>query len=177
MNGRSALVIDSSAALAVVLNEDDSASIDREIRLWTSRRAQILVPELFWIEVANTLIRRYRQPFDVVLETVATIDRIGVTTVRSDRAAVLAAIASTLEHGLTAYDATYLALAESLEANLLTLDRELAAAAGDRAVKLEVGDVKETRVSYRLEPWISWDEAASYLKAVRQATLEEAGRR
>jgi predicted nucleic acid-binding protein len=38
-----------------------------------------------------------------------------------------------LRNNLTAYDAAYVALAEALEAPLLTRDRRLAAAAGHRA--------------------------------------------
>jgi len=38
-----------------------------------------------------------------------------------------------LRNNLTAYDATYVALAEALDAPLLTRDRRLAAAAGHRA--------------------------------------------
>lgn len=38
-----------------------------------------------------------------------------------------------LRNNLTAYDATYVALAEALDAPLLTRDRHLAAAAGHRA--------------------------------------------
>jgi predicted nucleic acid-binding protein len=42
-----------------------------------------------------------------------------------------------LPNNLTAYDAVYVALAEALEASLLTRDRHLAAAAGHRA-KIEL---------------------------------------
>jgi predicted nucleic acid-binding protein len=38
-----------------------------------------------------------------------------------------------LRHNLTAYDAVYVALAEALDATLLTRDRRLAAASGHRA--------------------------------------------
>jgi predicted nucleic acid-binding protein len=38
-----------------------------------------------------------------------------------------------LRHNLTAYDALYVALAEMLDAPLVTLDRRLAAAAGARS--------------------------------------------
>ena len=38
-----------------------------------------------------------------------------------------------LRHNLTAYDAVYVALAEALDAPLLTRDRRLAAAAGHHA--------------------------------------------
>lgn len=81
-----------------------------------------------------------------------------------------------LDHGLSAYDATYLALAETLDAKLLTLDRRLVSAAGSRAVDVGPGEMRETRATYRLEPWIQWPGAADYFEAVRRVTLEEARR-
>jgi len=44
-----------------------------------------------------------------------------------------------LRHNLSAYDATYVALAEALDAPLLTLDRRLAQAAGHSATVAVVG--------------------------------------
>lgn len=135
-----------------------------------------MVPELFWVEIANTLGRRHGQPLDVILEAVATLDRMGPATVHTDRAGVLSLTATMLDHGLSAYDVTYLALAENLDAKLLTLDRRPAAAAGSRAVDLGLGEMRETRAEYRLEPWIQWPGAADYFEAVRRVTLEEARR-
>ncbi|MGI8829761.1 MAG: type II toxin-antitoxin system VapC family toxin [Candidatus Limnocylindria bacterium] len=176
MNAPRPLVIDASAALAVVLNEDQSDAVQRVTMARVAHSARIVVPELFWIEISNALVRRHRQPFNVVLEVIATLDGLGLTTVQTDRAGLLAATAAMLEHKLSGYDATYLALAHAVDASLLTLDRRLATAAGDRAVILDPGEVRETRPPYRLEPWITWDDAASYFKAVREVTLEEARR-
>lgn len=176
MNVRKPLIVDASAALAVVLNEGHSDAVKSAIKHRMADGARIVVPELFWIEVTNALVRRRCQPFDVVLEAIATLDALGLTTVQTDRAGVLAATAAMLAHGLSAYDATYLALAEAVDAGLLTLDRKLAAAAGERAVELDRGEVREAREPYRLQPWITWSEAASYFKAVREVTLEEARR-
>lgn len=170
-----AVVIDASAAISMVRGEEAGSVVRRAIGRVPQRR--LLVPGVFWIEVTNILVRRYGQPVHTVLDAVAELDDLGLSTVQSSRGALLASVALMFEHDLSAYDATYLALAEALDAELLTLDRKLAAAAGERAVKLEDGDVREGRAPYRLEPWIAWDEAASYLKVVRQVTLEEAGRR
>lgn len=176
MNAPRPLVIDASAALAVVLNEDQSDAVQRVIMARVAQGARIVVPELFWIEISNALVRRHRQPFDVVLEAIAALDGLGLITVQTDRAGVLAATAAMLEHELSGYDATYLALAESADAEFLTLDRRLAEAAGERAVPLDRGEVREAHAPYRLKPWITWSEAASYFKAVREVTLEESRR-
>ena len=54
-------------------------------------------------------------------------------TVVLDRPAILYGLELMATHGLTAYDAAYLALAEVADAALLTLDGRLAAAAGGRS--------------------------------------------
>lgn len=168
-----ALVVDASAAISILRREEDGEAVRRVIR---SAPPRLLVPEIFWVEVTNVLVRRHTYSMDSALEAIAELDDLGLVTVQSSRGVLLGCLALMVEHGLSAYDATYLALAESVNAELLTLDRQLAVAAGERAVKLGPSDVREARPPYRLQPWITWDEAAQYLTAVRQATLEEARR-
>lgn len=176
MSDSDVLVVDASAAIAILLSDDGAEDVDREIRRRRLHGVQLVVPELFWIETANALGRRHGQPLDVILEAVATMDRMGFVTVNTNRAGVLTMAATMLAHGLSAYDATYLALADILDAKLLTLDRRLASAAGSRAVDLGSREIRETRAEYRLQPWIQWAGAAHYLKAVRRVTLKEARR-
>lgn len=176
MSGNDVLVVDASAALAILLNDDGAEAVDRAIRGRRLRGVHLVVPELFWIETANALARRHDQTLDVILEAVATLDRMSLTTVHTARPGVLTMTAAMLDHGLSAYDATYLALAENLDAELLTLDRRLAVAAGSRAVDIGPGEIRETTAEYRLEPWIQWRGAADYFEAVRRVTLEEARR-
>lgn len=176
MNGNDVMVVDASAAVAILLRDEGAEAVDRAIRRQRARGGQLVVPELFWIETANTLGRRHGQPLDVILEAVATLDRMGLATVHTDRAGVLSMTAAMLDHGLSAYDATYLVLAENLDAKLLTLDRRLASAAGSRAVDIGASELRETRQLYRLEPWIQWPGAADYFEAVRRVTQEEARR-
>ena len=169
-----ALVIDASAAISLVREEEAGSAVRGIIGQDAVR--PLLVPEIFWVEVANILVRRHGMPMDAVLEGLAELDGLGLHTVLANRPGLLNSVALMLEHGLSAYDATYLALAEAVDAELLTLDRKLAAAAGARAVQLDRGEVREARAPYRLKPWITWDEAANYFKAVREVTLEEARR-
>lgn len=176
MSNSEVLVVDASAAIAILLNDDGAEAVDRVIRRRRSRGVRLVVPELFWIETANALGRRHAQSLDVILEAVATLDRMGLVTVNTDRAGVLTMAVTMLDHGLSAYDATYLALAETLDASLLTLDRRLASAAGSRAVDLGPREMRETSAAYRLEPWIQWPGAGDYFEAVRRVTLEEARR-
>ena len=172
-NASDAVVIDASAAISVLRGEDDGEGVRRVIGRASPR---LLVPDFFWLEVMNILVRRHAYPMDSALQVIAELDDLGLVTVQSSRGILLGCLALMVEHGLSAYDATYLALAESVNAELLTLDRQLAIAAGDRAVKLGAIDVREARPPYRLQPWITWDEAGQYLDAVRQVTHDEARR-
>lgn len=171
------LVVDASAALAIVLAEDEADWIRETVEARFGNGASVLVPELFWLEMASSLAGRHRQPMDVILESLATLDRLGLATVLTRRPGLLKTIVMTSERRLSAYDATYLALAEAAGADLLTLDRALADAAGDRAIRQAGGEVRELRGGYRLQPWITWDEVSDYLDAVRRVTIEEETRR
>jgi len=92
------------------------------------------VPSHFWLEIANTLTRWHRCTANTVVEAFRDIDELGVQTITIDRASMLLAVDLVARHRLTAYDAVYLALAEAADADVLTLDGELAAAAGVRSV-------------------------------------------
>lgn len=70
-------------------------------------------------------------------------------------------------HGLSAYDAAYLALAESEDGELLTFDRRLAAAAGSRAMTPAPGHAIEEAPETYGPLWATWPGAASYLRQLR----------
>lgn len=168
---RRPLVLDASAAIAIVRDENDGSWMRRLLHERIRSSGRVIVPNTFWHEVVNVLARRYRYGADDILEALATLDAVGVTTVEIGRPGLLLVIDSAVNHGLSAYDAVYLALAESTDAELLTLDRALASAAGDRDVPLPNDGIREQAQPYRLEPWITWDEAPAYLAAVREVTL------
>lgn len=171
------LVLDASAALGIVRHEPSAEGIRRLLKAVAPSGGLIVVPGSFWTEIVNVLARRYLYAMEDIVEAVATLDGLGLTTVGAGRPGLLSVIEVAVQHGLTAYDATYLALAEALDADLLTLDRDLAAAAGDRAMPRDDGRVSEARARYRLQPWIPWPGTADYLDAVRRLTVEEAASR
>ena len=70
-----ALVLDSSAALALLLDEPDASKVRRLLVRVAGGR--LLVLDLFWLEVTNVLVRRYGWDAEVVLE-------VGRTPVRED---------------------------------------------------------------------------------------------
>lgn len=173
---RKDVVVDASAAVAIIRREPHGPWMRRLLHERMRAGDRALVPNTLWHEVVNVLARRYRYGADEILESVARLDALGLTTVAIGRPGLLLVLEATVVHGLSSYDAVYLMLAESNDADLLTLDRVLATAAGDRAVPPPVDGVREAAQPYRLQPWIAWEEAGQYLDAVRQATLEEARR-
>lgn len=156
--------------MAMIRLEPDGLHV---VRMLSDEDVEVWVPAIFWSEVANSLIRRHRLGPDAVLEAIGTLDGLGLETAEGDRPGVLAAAALAAEHGLTVYDATYLALAERLDARLVTLDAALAVAGGDRVVPIG-HRVREARPAYRLRPWVRWSELDEYLDAVREVTTASA---
>ena len=122
-------VIDASAVAAVIFAEPESlavedATVDR----------QLLAPSLLPYEIANiglNKLRRGQMDAAAVTAAVAMYEDADVRLMPVDTDAVFALAAAT---GLSAYDASYLWLARELNADLLTLDNALAAAAGTRSI-------------------------------------------
>jgi predicted nucleic acid-binding protein len=165
-----ALVLDASAALALVRGEAGATEIHRLLRAQALAGGPILVPALFWLEVVNVLAHRYQYPPEAVVEAVYELEQAGVTTAEVGRPGVLAVVDAIGRSGLTAYDAAYLVLAESTDARLLTADVALASAAGDRARLVGGGSgVAEPPAPYVPGSWSRWKGASRYLAELRQA--------
>ena len=118
-------VIDASALAAVVFDEPDGEAVAERIR-----DCSLLAPTSLDYEMASicrTNLRREPQPHrqDMLLAAYL-MPGLTAETVDVDHAAVLAVAKPT---GLTPYDASYLWLARDLGVELVTLDRQLAAAA------------------------------------------------
>ena len=120
------IVVDASALLEVLLHTFRSGSI--EARLFDSFET-LHCPDLLDIEVAQ-VICRFEMAGEIEADraTAALDDLMGLPIRRYSHGFLLPRV-WTLRTNLTAYDAVYVALAEQLEATLLTHDRRLAAAA------------------------------------------------
>jgi predicted nucleic acid-binding protein len=125
------IVLDASAAVAVLLNLGAGAQRIRE----RMARADdgLHVPHLFEVEVMNVL-RRYALGHGFSERRGAELLE-DLTTMRFTRYPHTALLFRVweLRENLTAYDAAYVALAETLEAPLVTRDERLARAPGIRA--------------------------------------------
>jgi predicted nucleic acid-binding protein len=128
------LVVDASALIEVLLRTASAKTI--EARLFV-RDQTLHVPHLLDIEVAQ-VIRRYVANGDISGERgrLALIDLADLPLQRYPHACLLPRVWA-LRNNLTAYDAAYVALAEALDAVLLTRDKRLASAAGHQ-VRIEL---------------------------------------
>ena len=162
------IVLDSSAALAVLLGEPGAVSV-RE-HLVAAAGQPLLVLDLFWLEVTNVLVRRHGWEPDAVVEALRELDELRLETVMPDRPLVLATLDLAVTRGISAYDAAHLALAEAADALLITLDAGLARAAGARsALRPPPGTREEPEpyVSERATP--DWARHGRYLAELRRA--------
>lgn len=91
----------------------------------------LLVPDLCWLEISSVLCRQIKRELlssDEVSELFADIERLPLRTM-AGRDLCVSAMQLSQGHGISVYDATYLALALRHGASLFTADACLAAAA------------------------------------------------
>lgn len=124
------IVVDASALLEVLLRTPAAKAV--EDRLLAARQT-LHAPHLLDVEVAQ-VIRRYVTNGEIDAERgrLALTDLAQFPLRRYPHDFLLPRIWN-LRNNLTAYDAAYVALAEVLEAPLLTRDKRLAMAAGHHA--------------------------------------------
>ena len=124
------IVVDASALLESLLRTPAAEAVER--RLFDPRQT-LHVPHLLDVEVAQVL-RRYTAKCEIDRERchMALADLADFPLRRYPHDFLLPRIWD-LRNNMTAYDAAYVALAEALDAPLLTRDRRLAAAAGYHA--------------------------------------------
>lgn len=124
------IVPDASAMLEIVLRTPAGV---RALDLVLSEEESLHAPHLLDLEVVQVL-RRYLRAgvIDEERATEALEDFSSFSIQRYAHDLFLARIWE-LRHNLTAYDASYVALAEALNATLLTYDKALAKSTGHRA--------------------------------------------
>lgn len=117
-------VVDASALAALLFGEPEAEAIARRLD-----NARLVAPALLAFELANVcLIKARRRPEQrpALIAAFRLRGRLRVEEVTVDHDSALELAAST---GLTAYDASYLWLSRQVEAELVTLDQQLAMAA------------------------------------------------
>jgi predicted nucleic acid-binding protein len=125
------IVLDASAAVAILLNVGPEAGLVRE-RISQSDET-LHVPHLFEVEVLHALRRHNLGGALPAKRARLALNRLRQTRlIRYPHTLFLSQIWE-LRENLTAYDAAYVALAEALKAPLVTTDMRLAQAPGNNA--------------------------------------------
>ena len=128
------IVLDASAALEILLGTDAGEALRERI---LGRPDRLAAPHLLDVEVAHVL-RRYERAHELAAQRaqMALAALADMPIARYSHTPLLPRTWQ-LRANLTAYDAIYVALAETLDVPLLTRDAKLAAAPGHRA-KVEI---------------------------------------
>jgi predicted nucleic acid-binding protein len=122
-----AKVVDGSALGALLFGEPEGAAVAGRLR-----DAGLIAPTLLPFEIASVCLkkmRRHPDRRDALVVAFGMLDRMEVDIVEVDHDEMLG-VAERI--GLTAYDASYLWLAHRTGSELVTLDRQLEAAAATR---------------------------------------------
>lgn len=117
-------VVDASAVGALLFGEPDGPEIAMRLR-----ESRVVAPALLPFEIASICVkklRRYPDLRDSLQQGLRLFGRLAIEQLEIDTSDVVALAEAT---ELTAYDASYLWLAQKLDAELVTLDRTLSLAA------------------------------------------------
>jgi len=127
----SASVIDASFGIKLVIEEDHSSRVREYLeRLLDDPPSLVYVPDLFFTECANILwklVSRGMISPGVAEHNCQALLKL-MLPVTSGTELMARAVELGVAYGISAYDASYLALAEKLHLPLLTADNRLAAA-------------------------------------------------
>ena len=122
-------VVDASVGIKLFVNEEFSDTVARFFyQLVEEPSTEFYVPDLFYIECANILLkytRRFGRPLEDALADLMDLNKL---TLKSTPSADLIEDALLLASAknLSAYDASYAVLAQKLEIPLITADTRLA---------------------------------------------------
>ena len=115
-----AIVVDASALAAITFGESEGPALADYIDGET-----LLAPALIDFELTNLAVTKARRHPELIEKILASLET--ALAIRMARVSVPGpdVLALALKTGLTAYDASYLWLARSRDAELVTLDRRL----------------------------------------------------
>lgn len=131
------VVVDASVAVKWCLpSQREEFVAQAEELLASSRRDEIrfLVPDLFWVELANALwkaVRRAELSSSDAMSAISFVRDLDITTIPSADL-VPQALDLAINHARTVYDSLYVALALESKSDLITADERLANALAAR---------------------------------------------
>lgn len=120
-------VVDASVGIKHFIPDPLSPKVDQLLAHLAYPQTAIFVPDLFYIESANTFWKYVRAGRYDVANLQANLATLKAFSLRVVSTADLMAEAVTiaLAYGISAYDACYVALSQQVTAPLLTLDQRL----------------------------------------------------
>lgn len=123
-----AFVVDASVVVSLYVEEPVSDDARQALAAIGRANDRLHAPELLVIEIANALWKRVRRDDLPAAAAMTAIGQVAGAEIELHRLAELApqALALGLAHGITAYDACYVALATRVGGTVLTGDRVLA---------------------------------------------------
>ncbi|MCB9110829.1 MAG: type II toxin-antitoxin system VapC family toxin [Anaerolineales bacterium] len=124
-------VLDASVGIKLFVEEEFSDKVQQLFaKLADDPQAEIHVPDLFYVECANILLkytRRFDRPLEDSLADLKDLNELALT-ITSTTELIEDALKLADEKKLTAYDACYAVLAQKLDLPLVTADAPLAKA-------------------------------------------------
>lgn len=121
-------VVDASALGALLFGEPEAEEVADRLG-----RNPLVAPSLLNYEVGSVCLKKIRKYPDRRKELLDSLALLPQMEIRVVQVPIVEAVPMAEQADLTLYDASYLWLARSLEAKLVTLDRDLEQAAGPRA--------------------------------------------
>lgn len=125
------IVVDASAAIEWLLRTQKGSVIEARM---LAEGQSLNAPHLIDIEVTQVLRRYVREREVTEARAEQLLQNLVELRILRHRHTFLLRRVWELRHHLTAYDAVYVALAEALDAPLLTCDAKIAAAPGHHAI-------------------------------------------
>jgi predicted nucleic acid-binding protein len=127
------ICVDASVGAKWFLPDEPGASAAlRLLDMHVAGQLQIVVPELFHLEMANLLSlasRRGRVPAATALQAIDQLEHLDIVPAQPPQQVTTAALVLSIRLGISAYDAAYVATAEAGGCSLVTCDSRLRAAA------------------------------------------------
>jgi predicted nucleic acid-binding protein len=117
-------VVDASVLAKLFLDEPGKEAALRLKSEHLSNAVTLIVPELLFLEVLNTLRYKY-QSAPVLSKVNAALFDLQLVIKNIDFSLIEKSIENSIKHNITIYDAVYVALAEIEGCELVTADKEL----------------------------------------------------
>mgnify|MGYP001811896165 FL=1 len=169
MKGVGRWVVDASVVLARLLQEERPDWVDDYVDGLHLGPVELIAPPLLWLEIGNRLVGAKSVGDESALEAMLRAERLGVEEVPIDRPVRRRALTLARTHGLSMYDAVYLATAAATGTRVLTLDARLERASYLMGLGREGG---HGRILEPGAPYGDLPEDETSLAAIGQALAE-----